>query len=281
MADVRFLCVYQDVDRAEQLAETFEASGLSVASGDEAADVTILLWSESAAQSRPFLRAASAACPDTTLIASLTPGVIHPNVFDLSAWDSSKERALVRAVQKITSHADAETSVLPLAPVPMAEPVTTRAPRQPVTSGWRDVDPQPPYRRIGAALALGLIAFLGIQLRPAPTPQAMSVAEAPIVIAEATAYEPATASSIDAIAFEPQADPIAPPQGLLEPASAGDRTPPPYRSWDHEAPAESAPLEIASLASSGFEARFKSATFSTTGDIEAESGWQTASFRLP
>lgn len=280
MADVRFLCVCQDVDRAEQLAETFEASGLSVASGDEDADVTILLWSESAAQSRPFLRAASAACPDTTLIASLTPGVIHPNVFDLSAWDSSKERALVRAAHKLTSHSDAEETLrLPLAPEPVAEPVIAQAPRHPTTSGWRDVDPQPPYRRIGAALALGLIAFVGVQLRPAPAPYAMSVAEAPIVIAEAAAYEPA-AGSIESIEFEQQAEPVASPLGLLEPASADDRTPPPYRSWDHESRAEAAPLEFTAAAATGLDASFKRATFAST-TLELDSGWHTASYGVP
>lgn len=271
MADVRFLCVYQDVDRAEQLAETFEASGLSIALGDEEADVTILLWSESAAQSRPFLRAASATRPDATLTASLMPGVRHPSVFDLSAWDSCMERALVRAVQKITSRVDDEE----VEPVP--EPIT-RAPRQPMKRGWRNVDPQPPYRRIGAALALGLIAFLGVQLRPAPAPQATMVAEAPIVIAEAAAYE--LSPAIEAIDFEPQAEQVAPPRGLLEPASAPDRTPPPYRSWDHEVIAEAAPIQIAAGASTEFEARFKNTTYTPMTQPEVARGWQNASFRL-
>jgi hypothetical protein len=107
MADVLFVCVRADIERAEALADMFEAAGFSVdgAPSDDAdvkgASAAIILWSRSSLRSREFLTTAQRYIDaGNALIACLSdpPPVADVNgaqVFDLSAWNGDPDDALI------------------------------------------------------------------------------------------------------------------------------------------------------------------------------------------
>jgi hypothetical protein len=114
MADVLFVCVRADIERAEMLADAFEAAGFSVdgAPADHAdvndAGAAIIFWSEASLRSREFLATAQRyMVAGNALVVCLNdaPPVTQVDgapLFDLSDWDGEPEQlaSLLRAVDR-------------------------------------------------------------------------------------------------------------------------------------------------------------------------------------
>lgn len=142
MADIRLICVREDVALAEALAEAFDAAGYSIDEtpsdpGLDAAGAGVLLWSQAAIKTPAFRNAAQGAIDSgKAVIANFTgsrlPPVVRTSpVFDLKGWDGDPDDprldALSHAVENLVSATPAETVAPASSPVRMpAQPVSPR-----------------------------------------------------------------------------------------------------------------------------------------------------------
>lgn len=145
MADVLIVCVREDEPQAKALAEMFEAAGFSIGgapSSDGAlrsSGTGLIVWSQAAIRSRPFLDAAQRVInAEKAVVASLIepppPSSVGDSpVFDLSSWDGDPNDPaldpLFFAVDRMVNAARASVGAAPAAAEPYASPRETALPR--------------------------------------------------------------------------------------------------------------------------------------------------------
>jgi hypothetical protein len=148
MADVVFLCVREDVDRAEALAEMFISGGCTVYEGafNNAAlclaGAAVVVWSKLAMKSRDFLAAAESAISEGKAVFacfSEAPSSISdiPN-FDLSSWngDATSEalNPLFFTVDRLATLNRDDLAVNDSEGLPMAQGWTAELPSSPISA---------------------------------------------------------------------------------------------------------------------------------------------------
>jgi len=114
MADVVLLCVREDMDRAEALAQMFAAGGCSVHEGtlNNAAlclsGAAVVVWSKLAMKSRGFLTAAEKAIAEGKAVFA---GFADPPAeidevpwFDLRAWDGDPKSEMLNGIFFAVDH---------------------------------------------------------------------------------------------------------------------------------------------------------------------------------
>lgn len=191
MSSVHFVCVGEDLDCAEALADVFDEAGLSVA--DDGAtmaddDVAVLVWSEASARSPGFMNTAQQMMDEgRAVIASFVSIADASNigapVFDLSDWNlkSHNEPALVPLIYA------AERLM------PSANEGETAAMADVEDATFEDVDDAPlemdtPVEESAAQSAPAGWTF-GVPPKPAPEPRVEPEPEPepePLVAAEVT-----------------------------------------------------------------------------------------------
>lgn len=147
MADVLIVCVREDEPRAKALAEMFEAAGFSIGgapSTDGALRSTgagVVVWSQAAIRSRPFLDAAQRVInADKAVVASLIDppppsSVGNAATFDLSRWDGDPNDSsldpLFFAVDRMVNASRVGATGPASAPSPYEEPAHRASARIP------------------------------------------------------------------------------------------------------------------------------------------------------
>jgi len=146
MADVVFVCVDVDVDRAEALAEMFAAGGLSVHQGKFTnaalclAGAAVVVWSKLAMKSRGFIAAAERAIAEGKAVFACfnpAPSAIEeiPN-FDLGDWNGDPESEALNnlffAVDRLAMTNRDHLAVEDSEGLPMAEGWTAALPLTPL-----------------------------------------------------------------------------------------------------------------------------------------------------
>jgi hypothetical protein len=311
MADVRIVCVRDDVVRADALAQDLEAQGLNVTDDPNCeASVSVLMWSDASAASPAFLKkACDAVLADTALIASLTPPVAprlgRALVFDLRAWSAGEAGALAPLIEAISDRLPAQPLTLPDFPI-LPPPAETRyyadegevelARETPPevqdfqvrTMRWRRLCAERARLRrfaAAAAAAMALVMVVGLQAHTAQSGAALTATPAAVTqtaTAVSALYDPVEIAELEALPLVPEAvEPPAPARYGIEPASAPrGRTPAPYRSWERQAEARPAaafvmpapiPLEL-------IEAPASQAAVAHVAEA-APSLWQTAAYK--
>jgi hypothetical protein len=148
MADVIFVCVREDVDRAEALAEMFISGGCTVHEGafNNAAlclaGAAVVVWSKLAMKSRDFLAAAESAIAEGKAVFacfSEAPSSVSdiPN-FDLSSWNgeanSEHLNPLFFTVDRLAALNRDDLAANDSEGMPMAEGWTAELPSTPISS---------------------------------------------------------------------------------------------------------------------------------------------------
>ncbi|MFT3729482.1 MAG: hypothetical protein QM759_16785 [Terricaulis sp.] len=156
MADVVFVCVRDDMDRAEALAEMFAAGGCSVHEGTLnnaalcLAGAAVVVWSKLATKSKSFLSAAEKAIEEGKAVfvcfSEPPQGIDEVPWFDLREWDGDAKSELLNplffAVDHLASHNRDDLAAEDAVGLPMAEGWTADLPSTPLT------DAKPPAPRL-------------------------------------------------------------------------------------------------------------------------------------
>jgi len=125
MAGVVFVFVREDASEVETLAEAFDAAGFSI-SGNEHADLSVVVWSRRALRSETFRIAAERALRSgRAIVAALfapppREAVFGAPVIDLSVWNGVESAALdplLEAADDIVRPIEADVIILPSRPV--------------------------------------------------------------------------------------------------------------------------------------------------------------------
>jgi hypothetical protein len=114
MADVVFVCVREDMDRAEALAEMFAVGGCSVHEGTLnnaalcMAGAAVVVWSKLAQKSKSFLLAAEAAIEEGKAVfvcfTEPPPGIDDVPWFDLQNWNGDAKSELLNPLFFAVDH---------------------------------------------------------------------------------------------------------------------------------------------------------------------------------
>lgn len=167
MADVVFVCVREDMDRAEALAEMFASGGCTVHEGTLnnaamcLAGAAVVVWSKLALKSKSFVATAEKAIEEGKAVfvcfAEPPPGIEDLPCFDLREWDGEPKSEALNpvffAVDHLATHNRDQLAAEDSEGLSYAEGWTADLPSTPLS------DAKPPAPRLLSLEAEGADAF--------------------------------------------------------------------------------------------------------------------------